>query len=190
LELWDATSGQSIRATPLSSGDIFGIAYSPDGRRLAYCIGAWVKIQDAQTGEETIALGGHKEFVSCVAYSLDGQRIASGCFDQTVQIWDPNDGKRVVTLRGHLDRVMGVAFSPDGKRLASASADSTVKLWNLETGREVATLRGHSGYVWCVAFSPDGKRLASGGGHHQKGDIRLWDLSRVKPEASTETKTP
>jgi WD40 repeat protein len=48
-------------------------------------------------------------------------------------------------------------------------------------GEELAVLRGHTGYVWGLAFSPDGQRLASTGGHHNRGEVTIWDMSPYKP---------
>ena len=59
-----------------------------------------------------------------MAYSPDGQRIASAGFDKTVRLWDAATGKVKITLRGHTDMVWSVAFSPDGRELLSASFDS------------------------------------------------------------------
>ena len=54
-----------------------------------------------------------------LAFSPDGQRLASGSCDQTVKIWDSATGKELFALKGHAGRVNSVAFSPDGQRLAS-----------------------------------------------------------------------
>jgi hypothetical protein len=65
-----------------------------------------------------------------VAFSPDGQRLASASWDRTVKLWDAAAGRETLTLTGHTDPVSSVAFSPDGQRLASASWDGTVKLWD------------------------------------------------------------
>ena len=111
---------------------------------------------------DELTLEGHAGWVMSVAFSPDGQRLASGSGDQTVKIWDSATGKELFSLKGHAGQVRSVAFSPDGQRLASASEDQTVKIWDSATGKELFALKGHAGWVWSVAFSPDGQRLASG----------------------------
>ncbi len=107
-----------------------------------------------------------------MAFSPDGQRLASASVDQTVKVWDARTGEETLTLKGHAGAVLSVAFSPDGQSLASASADGTVKVWDARTGQETLTLKGHTSFVTCVAFSPDGQRLASASDDQT---VKIWD---------------
>jgi len=148
-----------------------------------------VKTWDSVTGKELFSLKGHAGWVTSVAFSSDGQRLASGSEDKTVKIWDSVTGKELFSLKGHAGGVTSVAFSSDGQRLASGSEDMTVKIWDSVTGKELFSLKDHANQVdhqlrrlpyrvTCVAFSPDGQRLASGGCW---GFITLWEAS-VSPE--------
>ena len=75
-----------------------------------------MKIWDSVTGKELFALKGHTNGVASVAFSRDGQRLASGSGDGMVKLWDCATGKELFTLQGHTTRVNSVAFSPDGRR--------------------------------------------------------------------------
>jgi len=124
----------------------------------------------------------HTDAVNSVAFSANGQLLASGSKDRTIIIWNPLTGKKIRTLTGHNDSVCSVAFSSSGL-LASASVDGTITLWNSTTGEKLRSI-GHEG-VRSVAFSPDGQFLASGS---QLGTVKLWNLntSRQAPEIKHE----
>jgi Flp pilus assembly protein TadD len=74
-------------------------------------------------------LVGHAGWVMSVAFSPDGERLASGSFDQTVRMWDSATGKELLVLKGHARGVYSVAFSPDGRCLAAANQDGSIHLW-------------------------------------------------------------
>jgi WD40 repeat protein len=126
---------------------------------------------------DELTLKGHAGAVCGVAFSPDGQRLASASGDQTVKIRDSATGRELFALKGHAGWVNSVAFSPDGQRLASASNDQTVRIWDSATGKELFALKGHAGVVVGVAFSPDGQRLASAS-HDQT--VKIWDSATGK----------
>jgi WD40 repeat protein len=72
-----------------------------------------------------------------VAFSPNGQLLASGGPGSTIKLWDLRDMKELKTLSGQLfDVVSSVAFSPDGKTLASGYENGTIRLWDIASGRE------------------------------------------------------
>jgi WD40 repeat protein len=108
--------------------------FSPDGRRLALAgstmFGGLVHVLDLETGRDVWQLKGHADLVYVIAFSPDGQRLASGSADRTIKLWDMNSGQEILRLNGHTREVTSLEFSPDGHRLFSASPDHTVRIWD------------------------------------------------------------
>jgi len=100
------------------SGSVDGVAFSPDGKRLATASGdETAKVWDAQRGKQLLTLRGHSGFVSGVAFSPDGKRLATTGRDGTAKVWDAESGKELLTLRRHL----GFAYVWPSAPMASAS---------------------------------------------------------------------
>jgi WD40 repeat protein len=188
VRILDAVTGQEVR-TLKGHGDIaFGVAFSPDGTRLASAGGenafggvgpAELKVWDVATGKELLDLRGHTHTVWQVAFSPDGRALASTSDDGTARLWDASTGRELRVLRGHRSSVTGLAFSPDGKRLATAAGKmdtkpAEVKVWDVATGQAILGWRAHTGLIPRLAFSPDGKRLATGGWDRT---VRVWDAA-------------
>ncbi|MEH1951304.1 MAG: serine/threonine-protein kinase [Nostoc sp.] len=118
-------------------------------------------------------LSGHAWAVLTVAFSPDGQILATGSDDNTIKLWEVNTGQLICTLVGHSWSVVAVAFTADGETLLSASCDKTVKLWRVSTAEEIVTLSGHVDSVSAVAVSKVTQLIASGS---RDKTIKLWQL--------------
>ena len=121
--------------------------------------------------------------VNSVAFSPDGQRIASASDDRTIFVWDAISGEVVAgPFTGHIDFVLSVTFSPNGRRIASASRDFTIRVWDVPS--EAKLLPEHTKSIHSVAFSPDEQHTTVSQDrtdhvekkHELRGDIENVDL--------------
>ncbi|KAF9912861.1 hypothetical protein BX616_010218, partial [Lobosporangium transversale] len=112
--------------------------------------------------------------VQDLAFSPNGEQIATCNVDHTVRLWDARSGQLLNTAYGHKSQVFSVAFSPSGHQIASFSEDKTIRLWDSQLARSNNETRyGHTKQINCMAISPDGKQISSGS---NDCTVRLWDV--------------
>ncbi|HZY58065.1 MAG TPA: Hsp70 family protein, partial [Rubrobacteraceae bacterium] len=131
---------------------------------------------EPSTGPEDFVLvhtlTGHSDEVHSVAFSPDGQFLASGASDYAVRGWNVRTGQPIGMLAGHMGRINSVTFSPDGELLASGGFDKSIRVWKLPNGEPFHNLN-HSDWVFSMAIGPDSRLLVSGGADKE---IKLWNL--------------
>ncbi|HBX69151.1 MAG TPA: hypothetical protein DEH25_07165, partial [Chloroflexi bacterium] len=211
IRLWDADPdsprygqqlGEALRG---HTAEVAGLAYAPDGTRLASC--SWdgsVRIWDVDPASPTFGqpqgdpLQGEDEGVSEVAFSPDGHLVAA-TYTEKVYLWDvdpasPTFGKPIIKMDTNSYMGDGLAFSPDGQFLAYAGSGEynngtsifePMQLWNADPdspdfGQLILQFQGgHSRSILRVKFHPNGKILASAGGDDV---IRLWNVDPDSPD--------
>jgi eukaryotic-like serine/threonine-protein kinase len=147
LQVWDVATGRDVLPVQDFPINVWGVAFSPDGRFLAAAMGDYqesagcfgiVRIWETTHWQVVHNLRGHQYCVWSVAFNANGTRLASA----------------------------------SGKHGSSRERAGEVILWDVTIGQEVWRLRDDGGALFSVAFSPDGRRLAMGG---QSGIVRLLD---------------
>jgi WD40 repeat protein len=114
------------------------VAYSPDGERIATAGGdpatkrAELKIWNATTGQELLALEGHGDSLLTVAFSPNGQRLASGGRDGRLKVWNAITGQETLSVGEPGTWITGLAFQPDGSQLAVSTINQTILLYKLD----------------------------------------------------------
>jgi WD40 repeat protein len=81
-------------------------------------------------GSLRMTLIGHSDKVKSLAFSPDGDKLASADLSGTIKLWRMSSGEMAGTLKGHSTWVE-LAFNPQDKTLISGSFDDTIKVWRL-----------------------------------------------------------
>lgn len=200
--LWDIETGRRITQfagttdlpgfqTNYNTGNVYALAFSPDGKHLVAGFGrpynyprsgtpTPLKVWNLKTSQARL-LSGHTNYCVSVEFSPDGARLASASYDGTVRIWNTISWETEQTLKNPdpptstgNGRVGAAVFSPDGRHLAMASHEGSVAVWETGSWNQPQILVGHTDAVRSLAFSPDSRALASGG---NDGTIRIWNVA-------------
>src|SRR6266545_110169 len=145
VKLWDVEKRAELATLKGHTDAVWAVVFSRDGRTLASAgadgvLKVW-KVPELKDGKldgqvaEPATLKGHKNWVSCLAFSPDGSKLASGGFDSSVKVWSLERQREVASLDDLKSTVWSVAFTADSKTVALAfgaiaGEESTVKFWN------------------------------------------------------------
>jgi serine/threonine protein kinase/DNA-binding beta-propeller fold protein YncE len=190
--VWDVATGKQMAAPWKHEGQVRGLGFSADGRRLITGEGRFtpglalapgqgegrVRVWDVATGKPLTGALQHPASVSDVALSPDGLRAVAGDMGGEVRIWEVATGTLLRTLKATevTDYPLKVSFSPDGRRVLTAGR--TGRVWDVATGEAVTPVLEHPNITLSHAlFSPDGRRLLTAGWQ----TVRVWDAATGKP---------
>ncbi|CAN5143456.1 hypothetical protein BH10PLA2_BH10PLA2_16840 [soil metagenome] len=200
IRLWDTKTGRLLRDVVSDYGQLPWVAFSPDGKCVAYGARTWappdlqsskVVVIDVATGatlwEFAVA---QKTFCTCAAFSPDGKTLAACMGDALICRWSLETGKELPVLTGHEQRIRSLVFTADGRTLFSGGGDSTIRIWDVSSNKETRRFSFEEKYAAVqitsdgatadpaplLALSLDGKFLVSG--HIQ--EVRVWDIAQGK----------
>lgn len=142
------------------------IAFAPDSRTWAYVNrkDKLVWVYDSRTGKEVRRLEGHAQPAQTVAFSPDGQTLASTDNSGALRFWETATGK-LLPKAGQLYVRENLCYSPDGKVLAGGDGGQRPRLYDLATAKLLPPFEARAGSEHAFLFSPNGKFLASAYGH-------------------------
>lgn len=156
----------------------YDVSFSPDKRTVAVAAqDKAIHLFDVTTGSPIRTLRGHRDQVFSVAFSPDGQKLASGTWSGNIRLWDIKRG-RAQTFKSETHQVWRLAFSPNGKILASSGTEKVIHLWDVTTLERLTSLEGHEVQVSGLRFSPNGKTLVSG---DSNGGLLIWKAPWTLP---------
>ncbi len=164
-----------------SDAEVHGLAFSPDGKRLA-AGGGPLRVWDLGKGKKPAVFAWQKIFPSClyaVVFAPDGKTVAAGCYEwgECVRLWEVDAPGEPVLLQGdkealglgHSDVRGVVAYGVGGKILVRVTSDDrhgfegpggTVKVWDVDAKQQRVTLRDTykipGGTVFALTTGADG----------------------------------
>ncbi len=137
-------------------------AFSPDGRSIAFPTGFAPAIWELADDRVREAPGKSADPIISIAFSPDGQFLATSDWGNTIRIHDAATLEvRSVWRPGLGPDIRVITHSPDGRLLVTGDAGGTVRLRDSGTGETMVEMKEHSGNVELLRFSPDGTHLAA-----------------------------
>ncbi len=170
MKAWDTHTGQKLcqkdfaAQSKANGGNVGLVAFSPDGRRVAWSDGATgIQLLDLAT-EKDQQLRGPMKAVLDIEFSSDGALLASADWGGTVHVWDVMSSEAQMPKRSisHPLWTHTLAFAPDSKTLVVAEGDHTLRFWDVRTWEQKCRLACNR--VLALRFSLDGRMLAARGG--------------------------
>jgi len=170
VRLWTVETGTcqlELGHSPSHRG-VDVVAYTPQGDHVVSGASDYtLKIWDVKTGECKQTLTGHTNSIGSIAFSPDGNQMASNGW-KDVRLWDLKTGVCSHVLE-HGMNIQCVVYSPDGNHVLTSTLNGKAKLWDVNTGECYRTLTDAKG---SAVYSPKGNFVLSGS---FQGSMRLSD---------------
>uniref|UniRef100_A0A4W4GI08 Small-subunit processome Utp12 domain-containing protein n=1 Tax=Electrophorus electricus TaxID=8005 RepID=A0A4W4GI08_ELEEL len=131
-----------VHSLSISDQRISTIALNPTGDWIGFgCSGlGQLLVWEWQSESYVFKQQGHFNNMASLAYSPDGQYLATGGDDGKVKVWNCSSGLCFVTFKEHTSSITGVAFTSSGLVVLSASLDGTVRAFDLHRYRNFRTM--------------------------------------------------
>jgi eukaryotic-like serine/threonine-protein kinase len=142
-------------------GDVYHVAYSPDGTALASAGKDGARIWESATGTLRVFIRDHADEVNWVSFSPDGRLLATASDDATARLWTTEGGRPAFLPLAHHEKVVAAVFSRDGSTLITGDRAGVVTIWSVQTGNVIARRQIHGSAIQALSLAPDGATLAT-----------------------------
>jgi WD40 repeat protein len=193
LRVWDVAREESICTIPAGKMGICNVAFSRDGRLLAFGEEDYhhpqdlaVRVWDWGRNTEVAVFRGHENSIRRVAFAPDGKTVASCSGDRTVRLWSLEGGEVPGRRLDHAAPVASLGLAPDGERLFSSDEEGDVWLWSVPCFARERELRVETPAVRSLAFSDDGRFLSGGAASTR---VTVWSTASGEKTATLHGET-
>jgi len=179
LQRLTGASDEPIVVRTASRAPVLGLAFSPDGTRLAAAAGdGVVHLLDAGTGAELQRWQGQGGTRHAVAFSPDGAWVLSTTEDRALRVRDARTGADVATLHAASRPIRSFATAAGTTRFATFSEDGVVDRWDVARQLAARVLRAHESFVYAVDHARDGSLFLSAGWDRK---LLVWEPGATRP---------
>lgn len=160
VKFFNVDNGALIADLFTTDDEVFAVAFSPDGTRLAAAAAdRSIRLFDVATRQQQKLIEDHADWVMDVAWSPDGKKVATASRDKTSKVFDSTTGESQSTFNGHGQPVFGVGFLPDGNSVATSGRDNRIRVWAVADAKQAREI-GFGGEVFRIRTTPDGMSFA------------------------------
>lgn len=150
------------------------VAFDPENGWLAVgSLGGDVRIWDPVERRAVATLEAHRLQITALAFSADGERLATAGEEGSVKVWNWRTRELMTTFEDEA-AALSLSFSPDGAQLAAGKGQDT-RLWPLSEEQPELSLDTGAGGIEVLRYSPDSQYLLSGGAGVP--DMSLWSAA-------------
>jgi len=179
--LWEMPDFTSIHTLSISHEKISSVAVNPSGEWLAFGASklGQLLVWEWQSESYVLKQQGHYFDMNTLAFSPDGQNIATGGEDGKVKLWNASSGFCFVTFPEHSASITSVEFAKGGQVLFTASLDGTVRAYDLIRYRNFRTFISPTPVQFCsLAVDPSGDVVCAGS--QDSFEIYMWSVQTGK----------
>lgn len=203
LVIQDSFRSEGVHCSALllegHSSQVMNCGFSPDGSMIASAgldsqIMLWSmdNILSDQADESQPNVGviqAHKNGITCLKWSSDGEYLFSSGADQKIGIWDLENGKRTKTLQGHKSVIN--EFDVYNDSIVSVGDDGCVLLWDTRSKQPVKSFSTSYPLISCCFNKSNGNMVYASGIDPAvyAFDVRKFDTALWTTEAHTDTVT-
>ncbi|MHB8524376.1 MAG: c-type cytochrome domain-containing protein [Limisphaerales bacterium] len=185
IQIWDVTNHNEIKSFKISNDAAYGIAFSPEGDRVAVgCADKTIRLVAIADGKELLHFDNDSDWVFATLFTVDGKRLLSGSRDRAMKLINLANGQFIDDINKLLEGVLCMARHPKEDLVAYGGDLGTPRIYKIaeNQGRTAANndvnlvreFERQPGPIHAIAYSPDGSMIAVGG---VGGEVRVYKTS-------------